>query len=185
MKWFKRKRDNLIKLKEIGGHTFYKLADFQENNTERYLIYLKTITQYEQIKLRLSDLKSFAEKTIQLSKENRHKELHTHLEILNSVLQLEESNDIVFSLAANFLIIDDEPTDVISSKYYELKKRLYDSNPLVKVFFCEVSIQLRTKQKELINSLKMMDILNDKETLLAEQTFLRLIKPEGSTLIQD
>lgn len=183
--WFKKKRDNLIKLKEIGGHTFYKLADFQENNTERYLIYLKTISQYEQIKLRLSDLKAFAEKTLQLSKENKAKELHTHLEIFNSVIKLEETNDIVFSLAANFLIIDDEPTETISSKHYELKKRLYDTNPLVKVFFCEVSIQLRTKPKELINSLAMMDILNEKETLLAEQTFSRLIKPEGSTLTQD
>lgn len=185
MKLFKKKRDNLIKLTEISGHTFYKLADFNENYTERYLIYLKTISQYEQIKLRLSDLKAFCDKCLQLSRENKQKDLHTHLELLNSVINLEYSNDITFSLAANFIIIDDEPTESISPTHYELKKKLYDTNPLVKVFFCEVSIQLQSKPKELINSLQMMDILNDRETILAEQTFLKQIRPEGSTIIQN
>lgn len=163
-------------LANVGGHRWYKLMDFKENITERYLNYVKIVSQYDQLRLTLADIRAFCDKAIMLSKDGKTKELHTLLEVLNSYTLLEENNDITFNIAVQFLFIDDEPEDKISAEHYELKRKLYNEQPSVKVFFCEVSRILRQQPVELRSNWEMMDILNDKGNQLTEETFSRLTR---------
>lgn len=174
----KKDRPGFELLATIGGHKFYKLMDFKENITERYLNYIKIVSQYDQLRLTLSDIRAFCDKAIILSKEGKAKELHTLLEVLNSYTLLEENNDITFNIAVQFLFIDDEPEDKISAEHYELKRRLYNEMPMVKVFFCEVSRILRSQPQQLRSNWEMMDILTDKGNQLTEETFSRLTRAD-------
>lgn len=170
---------------EISGHSFYKPIVFKDNITERYLNYIRIVSQYEQLGMRLTDIRAFCDQALVLSRENNTKDLHTLIEVLNSYALLEEKNDITFEVAANFLYLDDEPLDKISAKHYAAKRQLYDKFPEVKVFFCEVFRSLLAKPEKLKEVWHLWEALQDKANVITEETFLRLTKADRFYTIQE
>ena len=172
---FKKMRKDLKKLISLAGHDWYCQHSFSENNTERYLNYIRSISQYERLHIKLDDLQMITEYMKKLSTENRQKELHEAISTLNNYIQLEQTNDLFFIVGNNFLYIDDEPTDTISAKHYNLKKELYNNFNTVRLFFCEIASNLMSKSKIMNDPFTAYESLNSKLTILTETDYSELM----------
>lgn len=174
---FKRskKREGLLHLGTFAGAEWYRMATFGENTTERYLAYMNLLTQYEELRLKLSDLKHFTDKCIDLSNQNLHKEVHTHLTLLKSYIELENNNLIIFELCQCFILVNDEPFDKFSFEHTDLKRKLYKDSDQVKVFFCELYNILQNKPEAYANGLKIWEYIKSRMALVTETAFLQLI----------
>ncbi|MCC6256180.1 MAG: hypothetical protein IT276_14785 [Ignavibacteriaceae bacterium] len=177
-------RKDLKKLISLAGHDWYCQHSFQENITERYLNYVRTISQYERLHIKVDDLLMITRYLKQLSIENRQKELHEGITTLLNYVELDKANDLFFIVGNNFLYIDDEPIDTISAKHYQLKKQLYDDIASVKLFFCEVASSLMRKSQSLNDPFTVYQNITDRVQALAEMDYSELMS-KASTVIQE
>lgn len=170
-----KEREGLFYLGQFGGHDFYRADQFGENTVERYQAYMALLQQYDKLGLRKEDMFAFVNACIQLSNENKHKDLHTYLHQLNAFLQLEYSNDMVFELTNCFLLIDDEPMTKMSLKHSDLKRKLYKENSEVQLFFCECYNILVNKPESFVSGFKIWEYIRGRTALITESVFFSAI----------
>lgn len=177
-------RKDLKHIINLAGHDWYCQHSFVENMTERYLNYVRSISQYERLHIKLDDLKMITEYMKKLSIENRQKELHEAISTLDNYIQLDQNNDLYFIVANNFIYIDDEPTETISAKHYSIKKELYNNFSSVKLFFCEIVNNLTSKSKPMRDPFMVYESLSSKLTTLTEMDYLELMTRVNSQKTQ-
>jgi hypothetical protein len=173
--WFKKKRKGLLHLGNYGGHDWYRLNQFGDNTNKRYLYYTTLLSQYEELRLKLSDLKVFADTALQLSSENKSKDLHSHLNLLKAYIELEEKNSIIFELVSCFVLIDDEPVDDFSFEFTDKKRKAFNESMQVQVFFCELYNILQNKPESYAQGLRIWEYTKSRMSQVTELAFLNAI----------
>lgn len=175
-----KQRKGLFHLGTFGGHEWYRLASFDDTVTERYLNYMKLLSQYDSIGMKLSDLKIWAQEALRLSNENKQKDLHTYINYLIGYIDLEHKSDIVFDLVNYFVLIDDEPVEKISFEHIDIKRKAYNESDHIKVFFCELLNIIQNSPESFREGLRIWEYLQSRMVQVSEQVFLNAIKAASS-----
>ncbi len=176
---FKIRRKDIRHLGHWDGHDWYRCHKFDDNITNRYLAYFQISKAKESLGAQPDHIKWIVNESIEALKVNNVALATQNLTVLNSYLQLEESNDWVFKLVNCFLLIDDEPLHEITEYHTKLKANSYNGADQTKVFFCEVYKTLLTTSEDLTIDLNLVEYLTSRLVQISEQMFLNAIKKGG------
>lgn len=126
---------------EIEGHKFYVLnpwitdeANPIKLSDERALYFALALNDLG-IMIKEPELKTFADKVIDLAMDGKkNSEIVFMARMLKERLELKSNLDIYMNLAKHIILVDDEPNELPSEKYNQIKEDLIKL-PSVKGFF--------------------------------------------------
>lgn len=175
-KLFFKKRQDLYYIGTFGGHDWYRHFKFDHNITARYLAFNKIAQNRDKFGMMSHELDFVLSETLECLKRNDIVGATQMIDAAIGYKQLEDSNDWVFKMVKEFVLIDDEPINETTEKHNRLKAEAYKNYPTVKVFFCEVYMTLMKESKDLIEDFNLEGYLNSRLVQVTELMFSNAIK---------
>lgn len=161
---------------EMAGHKWYKPATIDDTITDRYLEYQTLSIQYDTLGIKHSDLMKGLGSIQEALRAGNIALAAEYNTALMAYTELALTNDIVFSICNCFIMIDDEPIYSMSPAHSDIKKKLYDSNNDVKIFFCEVFNILNLKTPNSQQNIEPYSFLKERLSKAAEGAFLNVTR---------
>lgn len=178
-KYLFKKRQNLYYIGTFGGHDWYRAHKFDHNITGRYLAFNEIIQNKDKFGMQSHELDFVLSEALDCLKKNDIVGATQMLTAAQTYKELEDSNDWVFKMVNQFLIIDNEPLEETTEHYTLLKAKAYKDYPSVKVFFCEVYNTLMTTSKDLTKDFSLVEYLNSRLVQVSELMFSNALKREN------
>lgn len=175
-KLFFKKRQDLYFIGTFGGHDWYRHFKFDHNITARYLAFNEIAQNRDKFGMMSHELDFVLSETLECLKRNDIVGATQMITAAQTYKELEDSNDWVFKMVKEFVLIDDEPINETTEKHNRLKAEAYKNYPTVKVFFCEVYMTLMKESKDLIEDFNLEGYLNSRLVQVTELMFSNAIK---------
>lgn len=181
---FKRKpkedRSELTLKLDHNGNKFYMFGQFSKTLSNRYFNFIAALTEQEKLGSRREIVEKMNSETIEaLNKRDISKALLIQT-VMKAMINLEVTNDFVFEIASTLIILNDEPMDEINENYKAKKRELYNSDPYIKVFFCEIFMSYVNNIVTLKNTKELLSFLNSEKVKVTEKLFGDLMQVESS-----
>jgi hypothetical protein len=181
---FKRKpkedRSELTLKLDHNGNKFYMFGQFSKTLSNRYFNFIAALTEQEKLGARREIVEKMNSETIEaLNKRDVSKALLIQT-VMKAMINLEVTNDFVFEIASTLIILNDEPMDEINENYKAKKRELYNSDPYIKVFFCEIFMSYVNNIVTLKNTKELLSFLNSEKVKVTEKLYGDLMQVESS-----
>jgi len=181
---FKRKpkedRSELTLKLDHNGNKFYMFGQFSKTLSNRYFNFIAALTEQEKLGARREIVEKMNSETIEaLNKRDTNKALLIQT-VMKAMINLEVTNDFVFEIASTLIILNDEPMDEINENYKAKKRELYNSDPYIKVFFCEIFMSYVNNIVTLKNTKELLSFLNSEKVKVTEKLYGDLMQVESS-----
>lgn len=165
---------------DMAGHKWGKPATISDMIAERYFAFQKLSEQFDTLGIRYSELWRALELQQSALRANNIALASEYNTALMGYVELRETNDMIFSIPNCFVLIDDEPINEMTSHHTKLKKKLFDENPEIRIFFCEFYNILKPNTPISNGSINPSDFLKDRLRMAAEHLYFKLTKvPEN------
>lgn len=177
-KYLFKKRQNLYYIGTFGGHDWYRVHKFDHNITGRYLAFNEIIQNKDKFGMQSHELDFLLSEILECLKKNDIVTATQYVTAAQNYKLLEDSNDWVFKMVNEFLLIDDEPVKEKTERHTLLKANAYKNYPSVKVFFCECYNTLTTTSRDLTEDFQLVEYLNSRLVQISELMFSNAMKKE-------
>lgn len=181
---FKRKpkedRSELVLKLDHNGNKFFLFGQFSKTLSNRYFNFIAALTEQEKLGARRDIVEKMNSETIEaLNKRDVSKALLIQT-VMKAMINLEVTNDFVFEIASTLIILNNEPMGEINENYKAKKRELYNSDPYIKVFFCEVFMSYTSNIVTFKTTSNLLSYLNSEKVKVTEKLLGDLMQAESS-----
>lgn len=171
-----KNRNGLVRLGKFGGHEFYRIEKFGDNLVNRYQHFIIQMQSFEKYGIEKKELQDGLAMISQALVDNKPSLAAQYVSALSGYVSLNVNNDVVFNTANCFILIDDEPIGEITTKHTELKKKLFNENKSVFVFFCEVFKTFEANTKNSLTDISLVGYLESRLARVTQEIYLNAMK---------